>query len=152
MYLDTLGFGFNLPTITTHEYKWLGAAQGIPLVQVNTNATGLVTSVLYKDSIRSLVGIEQVDKIEESLKVYPNPALTSTTIRYSLSQRAVVDMDIISSDGKIFGQVKSQTLGAGTHEIKIDFREKKMSAGNYLVRLIVHGKPYVQPLVVTPFR
>ena len=152
LYLDTLGFGFNLPAVTTHEYKWLGNLQGIPLLQINTSAGGVITQIIYKDSIRSLVGVDEIEAINQSLKVFPNPASSSATISYELNKFSVVDIDIISLDGKIIEGIKSQSQSPGVHELHLNFLEKKIASGKYLIRLTVNGDSFIQPLMLSAFR
>lgn len=149
LYLDTLGVGFNLPTITSHEYKWLGAGQGIPLLQINTTAAGAITQILYKDSVRSLVNIAELDQTLEDFKIYPNPSPGTSTISYSLKQSSLVGMELISVDGKVFNGFKTEKQVSGLHTCKINFREQNITAGNYLVRLEVDGRSYVRPLIIT---
>jgi hypothetical protein len=52
VYIDSLGFGFGVDRNFT-EYKWLGKGQGIPLLQINSE--GLVSTALYRDSVRASV-------------------------------------------------------------------------------------------------
>ncbi len=149
LYLDTLGAGFNFPPLTTHEYKWLGTGQGIPLLQMNTSAGGVVTQILYKDSLRSLVGIDELNPVDQSFKVFPNPTSAQFTLSFELLKFSVVEMQLISLDGKQTAIIDTKIMGAGTHDIKVDVSEKKLATGNYIVRLLVNGSSFVRPLVVT---
>ncbi len=149
LYLDTLGVGFNLPAITSHQYKWLGSGQGVPLLQINTSAAGAVTQILFRDSVRSLVNIAELDQTLEEFKVYPNPSSVSSYISYTLKKPSSVSMEIISVDGKIFKGFTPVKQVSGQHNFQTDFRERKMAAGNYLIRLVVDGRAYVQPLIVS---
>ena len=148
LYLDTLGFGFNLPPVTTHEYKWLGAGQGIPLLQINAGVTGNISQIVYKDSVKSLVNVDQIIQEIQNIKVYPNPASQSSSISYQLMKPSIVNMQIISVDGKIFNCIFSEEQSAGAHTFQIDLREKNLSAGNYLIRLLVNDQVFVRPLIV----
>ncbi len=148
IYLDTFGFGINLPPVTTHEYKWLGAGQGIPILQVNTTAAGGM-QITYKDSIRSLVGIETPDLVQNSLMVFPNPATTQTFISYEISKPSSVSLELISMDGKKIMGIETGTSLPGKHQIVLDLKEKKIVPGIYFMRLLVNGKSYLQALVVS---
>ncbi|MCB0395869.1 MAG: gliding motility-associated C-terminal domain-containing protein [Flavobacteriales bacterium] len=56
IFLDTLGFGFNIPLPIVHEYKWLAKGGKVPILQINTTESLLgggiqtVTDVIYQDS------------------------------------------------------------------------------------------------------
>lgn len=149
LYLDTLGFGFNLPPFTTHEYKWLGVAAGIPLLQINTGSTGNINQIIYRDSLKSLVNVDQIIRDVQNLTIYPNPAANSATISYHLTRPSLVSMDIISVEGKIFNGFLAEEQSAGTHAFQMDLSEMNLSAGNYLVRLITNGQVSVLPLIVS---
>jgi hypothetical protein len=148
LYLDTLGVGFNFPEITTHEYKWLGTGQGIPLLQINMNS-GLVTQVVYKDSLRSLVGIGERDPLLQELDVFPNPASSNVTLTYELKRSSLVDIDIVSANGAVVNIYDSKILAAGVHHYSLDLQEKNISPGTYFIRMSVNGKSYVRTLVVS---
>lgn len=80
LYLDSLGFGFNLPANTRQEYKWLSNGYPTPLLEVHeTRGFGgpggqLAPSyVVYRESQGPAVG--RAEPMEAArIKVYPNPA------------------------------------------------------------------------------
>ncbi|MBA3706404.1 MAG: gliding motility-associated C-terminal domain-containing protein [Bacteroidetes bacterium] len=56
IYLDTLGFGFNIPMPTVYEFKWLAQGRKLPVLEIDATAafTGsaiTVTDVLFQDSL-----------------------------------------------------------------------------------------------------
>ena len=58
LYLDTLGFGFNIPATTSYEFKWLAQGEKFPVLEIDAAGavigTGLtVNQVLFKDSLWS---------------------------------------------------------------------------------------------------
>jgi hypothetical protein len=70
IHIDSLGFGFSTPAITTYEYKWLATGERVPVLQINTTANGAVSSIAYKDSP---VGIPSFETTVASVNVFPNP-------------------------------------------------------------------------------
>ncbi len=149
IYLDTLGVGINFPPITSHEYKWLAATHGVPLLQINTAGTGTITQVVYRDSVQSLVGISDLNVIQKSLKVYPNPASDLAVLNYVLENHSSVQIDLISVDGKIISHFDPEMQTPGKHDLVFDLGQKQIPSGNYFIRLTVDGNPFLQKLVVS---
>ncbi len=149
LYIDSLGLGYNFPAITSHEYKWLGNGQGIPLLQINTAANGLITQVIYKDSIKTSIGIQKIDPSELSLNIYPNPAKAQATIDYSIDKTSMVSVELISATGQSFQIITSEIQSQGEHSVHLDIRKKNLTPGFYFVRILVNEKSYVRSLVIS---
>lgn len=149
LYLDTLGFGIQFPQIISHEYKWLGIGQGVPLLQINTTANGIVTQIVYKDSLRSLVGIDKLSILEKSIKLFPNPATTEINLSYTLEKNSLIDLEIYSVDAKRYQILDSQFLQKGEQELTINLSDKNIAEGNYFLRMTINGIPYIKPFIVT---
>jgi hypothetical protein len=86
LYIDLVGFGINIPRNTV-EYKWLGAASGLPLLQINVNevfGTETVSSIVYQDSARitTAFSIDELE-LESGVNVYPNPAQNQVTVDFT---------------------------------------------------------------------
>ena len=76
LYVDSLGLGFAAPRPMTHEYKWLANGQDIPVLEIITTetlGTETVTSIRYRDSIRS-VGLNEVSLLAAEPVLAPNPS------------------------------------------------------------------------------
>ncbi len=142
VYLDTLGFGFNLPPITTNEYKWLGSGYGLPLLQINTGATGAVTQVLYQDSARSTVGIDEQILRNLNFTLYPNPVLETFNLKFELKKSSEVSLEIFGMKGELIWQSETTLHPAGEREIRLNASELNLKNGNYLLRMLVGGRPY----------
>lgn len=62
IFLDTLGFGFNLPQPPRYEYKWWAKGSKLPVLEIDATGSIIgngftVTGVLYKDSILTTMNI-----------------------------------------------------------------------------------------------
>jgi len=106
VYLDTLGFGFSAPRIPAREYKWLGTAQGIPLLQINTNIIAgneVITAVRYRDIYRSVTtSIPQNETPLMIAEVYPNPSNTNSATLKLLSRNSEkVVLNVLDTKGAI---------------------------------------------------
>ena len=59
-------------------YQWLTLGEKVPYFEVSGNLLGTTftpTLVSYRDVARSFVGIQEQDKTEHALAIYPNPAV-----------------------------------------------------------------------------
>jgi len=148
IHIDTLGFGFAIPRPEAIEYKWLGTAKGIPLLQVNTSF-GVVTQIIYRDSIRfNPVAVNAIENKKVDFNIYPNPASDKVVIEYDLNRESEVSAFIFTMTGeKIYSSspVKKQP---GKQFLPIDLSGKNISSGTYLVKLNVDGVGFQKQVVI----
>ena len=137
VYIDSLGFGLSLPPITTTEYKWLAGGEGIPVLQINTTGTGIVTSILYKDTLNT-TNINQLAVIGEPV-VFPNPASENLFVKYSLDRSSNIQFTILSSDGKVIMQEEEQGVLAGDQIKILPISQYHLADGNYFLK-VSNGK------------
>jgi hypothetical protein len=146
--LDTLGGGIGFDVPEAIEYKWLGAGKGIPLLQINTSL-GIPTQIIYRDSVRIPIGVPEIDGISAlSFDIFPNPAVKTIGVRYSLSKGADVGFEILNQEGKSIYLEKPvrQPAGEQQHFIR---QTDVMSAGNYFLKISVGDKYFTKPLIVS---
>lgn len=61
---------------------------------------------------------------------YPNPAVNSTNIKFSLGASADVSVEIMDINGRKMDVINESGLSEGTHEIS--YNTQKLTAGNYI--------------------
>ena len=88
-----------------------------------------------------------VSEIENTIgmAVYPNPANTSTTISFNLSNEQNTVVNVTDLTGK---QVYSQNLGSVNGAQKVSIDTENLTSGVYMVNVIVDGAVSTQKLVV----
>jgi hypothetical protein len=64
---------------------------------------------------------------------YPNPFNPTTTIRYALSSRSHVTLDLFNTLGQIVTELVNGDLEAGQHEVRVD--ASGLASGVYFYRL-----------------
>ena len=149
VYIDSLGFGFSTPLITTKEYKWLGIGQGIPLLQINTTNNNVVTQITYRDSLPSIsTGVNAPVKFQTIRELFPNPTNGRTVLRFELEHPALVSIEILNPSGQVVSHILQQKYEAGSHISVLNNDTDKLSPGNYFVRLVVDGKSSQRQLIV----
>lgn len=132
VYIDSLGFGLNLPAITTIEYKWLASGEGIPVLQINTTGTGTVTQIRYKDAPLT-TGINVPADIRD-LQVYPNPARDLLTVRWYASAATKAAIELMDPQGRVL--YSEQGSGQSGDNLRlINLSSLRLAEGEYLLRV-----------------
>lgn len=142
VYIDSLGFGLNLPPVTTIEYKWLGAGSGIPLLEINTSGTGIVTSIKYQDTLNT-TAVTSLAIVSEPV-LFPNPASDYLFVKYNLSKPANVHIAIYSQEGKLVADEINSQDSAGDQFKSISLSQYHLAHGTYFLHLNVDGKEFTK--------
>lgn len=137
VYVDTLGFGFNVARPLRTEYKWLAVNMDVPILQINTTMVGsteTVSDVTYIDSVRA--GVPQVGITEsamsQSLSVYPNPANEQINVQYTLSGNTKATITVMNALGQ---SLIAETENATAGDNKMVLNTQALSPGVYLLRI-----------------
>lgn len=117
LYLDTLGFGFNLPRPITREYKWLAVGEGVPVLQINTTFAGpteTITSIRYKDSL-TVTGLSQLVATSKNFTLWPNPSSQEAVLKSTSPMKGEVAIRLTDARGVTMGNsvVQSSELQQG---------------------------------------
>jgi len=93
----------------------------------------------------------QSDSGQNGIKVemssHPNPFNPETTISYTLSDAAVVDIAIYNGIGQKVATLFNGNQSAGAHQVQ--WMANNMSSGFYFVQMNVMGQTYTQKLMLT---
>jgi hypothetical protein len=129
---------------TTYNYDFRAENIGTDLsITTNSSAQGLT----YINGLRRLMEATNVASLGEPLVAspmttpqahsllsnYPNPFNAETSIEFTLSEAAAVDVRIFDLIGRQVAQLEKGYREAGTHEIA--WKPGNLSAGLYFVRL-----------------
>ena len=152
VYVDTLGFGFNIQRPLVTEYKWLATGMKVPVLQINTTTIAgaeVITQVTYIDSTRS--GVPQVGLAENTNEtnfiVYPNPATEQVVVKYNLSADAKVKIAVTNMIGQTIAVVTNENAAAGERSVTINLEEYNIRPGIYFVTLECAGFKEVKKIV-----
>jgi len=152
VFLTSLGFGTLVKRPTKHEFKWLANGQKIPVLQIDANVTGIsgnltVTSVVYRDSIRSVpqVGISELTQ-NLNVELFPNPATEKAILTYELQSATDVNFAMYDVLGKEIKteKIKHDNAGIFTKEIEIS----TLSKGIYFVKLEINKISVTKKLIL----
>lgn len=153
VYVDTLGFGFNVNRPRTTQYKWLAAGMKVPVLQIITTdifGTEAITEVSYIDSVRAVpqVGIAEATN-DVNLVVYPNPATEQVTVQYNLTADAIVKISVMNTIGQTVAFVADEHVAAGKRSATIHLKEHNIVPGIYFVSVESINFREVRKIVVT---
>ena len=77
---------------------------------------------------------------------FPNPAVTVTTIRFSIPAAAVVRLDVTDAMGRTVRRIADGTLDGGSYKTDISVRD--LMTGMYFFRIDVGGEVATRKFVV----
>jgi hypothetical protein len=134
VYVDSLGFGIMTPLIVTHEYKWLRAGGGIPVLQINTSDNGTVTEIKYRDTSNTSF-VPQQKILTDNVTVFPNPANHFLTVRLSSAKGGYARVELLAGNGGRLVAFEELNLNQGLTECMFDLRKQKLASGTYFIRV-----------------
>ena len=100
--------------------------------------------VLLYENFDPFVAVSEVTTVNKfDLTIYPNPLSATSTIQYSLSERASVRLAIYDLSGRELRLLANEKQTAGAHQISWngkDFSGQKVTSGVYVLSLDVNGE------------
>lgn len=94
-----------------------------------------------------ITGIQE-EKTALKLTVYPNPAIHTIALNYSLPQVSDIQLSITDINGRTIKTFGHESQSAGTYKQTMDLTELQLADGLYLVRLSINGKYYNTPVII----
>ena len=79
---------------------------------------------------------------------YPNPVVSSTTISYTLTAKAMVNLRVIDLTGKQLAVLVKQDQAAGKQDYFWELSKNNISPGMYILVLQVENKVYSRKVIV----
>lgn len=104
---------------------------------------------VYIDDVNlaETVGLEEQAVINHYFTIYPNPGAGQTTVAYSLTAPADVELEVTDILGKrVYYQAQAKQP-EGDHSVSLSKREQNLGHGVYVVKLTVNGKPQSKKLI-----
>lgn len=110
---------------------------------------GSATIEYYKIPVNDLntcgLGVNNIAQTVSAIDMYPNPANTSVSLRFSVSKQAKGVVKIYNAMGQEVTSMDNQSISNGTI---ITINIAKYTSGIYFVNSIVDGKTYSHKLIV----
>jgi hypothetical protein len=137
IYVDSLGFGFNIPRPHVTEYHWLANGKKLPVMIYSDLGIGGAT-IEYQDSLRSTLGIN--DDSNSWLQVYPNPVNELMNIEGFAGGETVM---LVASDGRLVYNVRNSVLG------RFQINTGSLPSGAYHLLVINEGGFISRKVMIT---
>lgn len=80
-----------------------------------------------------IIESSEISQNESAIRCYPNPVLTTTTIKFTVSENSSVNIDIYDIYGRFITKVENETGTPGEYSATID--AKGLSPGIYFIRM-----------------
>ncbi len=83
-------------------------------------------------------GVATQEPIRQDLRISPNPARGSTSIRFNLESQATLRLEIYDLGGRLLRTLSDEQRGSGTHATSWNLRDdagRKVASGVYFARL-----------------
>ncbi|MFM1874430.1 MAG: hypothetical protein RL266_167 [Bacteroidota bacterium] len=157
LYLDEV-YGELVPIalkdglIQVAKYQIPGSAnETAPFINfgLTTNDEMMLAFIQYTlEPVNLVNGVHDRVKTDQSfISIYPNPTSGSSTIRFSLEERADVKLAVFNSLGQEVNRIYNGSMSAGQANFEFDASTGSDPNGLYLIQLIVDGKVYSDRLM-----
>ena len=128
---------FSNATIDMTDYGATGMPKTIVIGTsgfVTYNVNGTISQTALQAAINNgLTGVKENNTVNFALNVFPNPAVKSTKITYTLVTTTEVTIDVMNVLGEKVSTVSFGKLSAGKQEYEINL--ESFSVGSYLIKL-----------------
>lgn len=136
IYVESTGQGNAIQRDYT-EYHWLANGLGLPMLSVQMDAA-IGNTVIYVDSARIVnVGIAESDRIEQALKVFPNPGKTTLNIAFEATGPQSASLNIFDLNNRCVYTNENIQITAGTNTFSFNVNDLNLKPGSYL--LVIQG-------------
>lgn len=116
------------------------------LIVVATHASGIYSTTIT--SVNNIVTVKDIvaSKSELQLINYPNPVIDNTTIEFTLSTKANVNLQIWDAYGRLQETLINELMQEGKHSIP--FNKKNLKSGIYYYSLTADKKRKTNKMVI----
>lgn len=142
IYIDSLGIGFPVYQEIT-EYKWLAEGLGLPVCEVVDN--GIVQTVAYIDSVKSIFTGGQPTSPQVSARVYPNPARDHISLRMECFEGQECRIELYSVNGR---KIFEKEILVTPSTLSLDLSPFQLEQGVYVLVVTTKSGPYPLKLVI----
>jgi hypothetical protein len=128
---------------------------GKELSNTNVNAVALGGGILFAGADNGLFrflesppsGVATTGLSREpALRISPNPAFGSATLRFSLPEPGFVHLSIVNGRGETVSTLADELIEGGEQEIQLP--ASSLPAGAYFIRLVERRRTLMQPFLV----
>jgi hypothetical protein len=117
--------------------------------EITSNSDTFIANIHHTGLAQELAaGTDWPGKEVINFTNYPNPAITSTRISYTLTARASVNLRVIDLAGKQIAILIREEQQAGRQEYYWELAKNNVTSGMYILVLQVENKIYSRKIIV----
>ena len=132
LYFDSLGIG--IPIYRNYaEYKWLANGFGLPLCTITVE--GLLPTISYIDSVRTLFVGHEEKTLSNQINIYPNPVNERFFIDIDIPENKNLEIILLSSMGMEVSVLEKARLVSGHYHAGFSIREMNLKPGLYFISI-----------------
>jgi len=102
-------------------------------VDADTNVVSIKDNIIIKNP-------------ESTLRVYPNPASSATTLDYTLTDASNVTLQVYDMNGRLLSSLNKGRQSSGQHSLQMNVQN--MKSGVYMIRIITNKSTNTAKLIV----
>lgn len=102
-------------------------------VEPDTNVVGIKDNII-------------VNNPESNLRIYPNPASSTTTLDYALTDASNVTLQVYDMNGRLLSSLDKGRQSSGKHSLQMNVQN--MKSGVYVIRVITNKSTNTAKLIV----
>ena len=139
----------NVSSVTTWQLAGLPAGRYAWTLQAVDAAYAGSAAAVGEFTIGDVTGIDGESGLPQSFAFhenYPNPFNPSTTFRFELPDRAVVELTVYNLRGQVVAKLLNESRRAGSHELR--WEASGLPSGTYFVRMSTAGFSQTQKVIL----
>lgn len=140
IHIDSISMGISIPRSLV-IYEWLGEESGLPLLKITTEF-GLVTSVVYQDSLQITTDIIENEEELSAFSIYPQPANDYLTVELEKRPAKGFEVFIYDLSGK---EVFTESFDA---QKKVSITTETLRPGIYMLEIQMDSYRKVNKLII----
>jgi hypothetical protein len=91
------------------------------------------------------VGLSEIDQIDQTFAIYPNPATTNVAMTFNLKNESTVAVRVLDMTGK---EIASRAYGSMNGSSHITYNTSDLKSGIYIVEVVINGARINRRLVI----
>lgn len=146
--VHTLNFTFNIPAGWDENSLHIIGMLIAPTGRIDNAGKATVAEAVangYVSGTQVGAGVQELDQVDATFQIYPNPASSFTSVLINLNKEAEVSLKLIDLSGKM---ISSRNYGSMNGASTVDLNTSNLQSGVYVVELTVNNEKMVKRLII----
>jgi hypothetical protein len=136
-------------------YRWYCEFHRYPLLVLTKikSTTGSSISESYQAAYNNLVNTpaklnKEKTVTDKLFEVYPNPVDNVLTVKYEVSEKSDVMIELFDLTGKKVKSLINKEMDSGLYSIELNVKDEEISKGTYLLKVKIDNKTRTKEIIV----